>query len=76
MKCDDPVPPSFLQVKDTTGEIPNRDYKNCNTHNHELYDEKELVAVPHKWFIPDDIQEKMLDRNQHVPHLLSGHAAD
>jgi hypothetical protein len=42
-----------------------RVYDICNEHNHQLYDEDELAQLPHNRFIPDDIQDKILELNAH-----------
>ena len=36
-----------------------------DNHNHETFDEKELESLPQNRFIPDEVQEKILELNAH-----------
>jgi hypothetical protein len=42
-----------------------RIYEISNEHNHELFEEAELEALPQNRFIPENVEAKMLELNSH-----------
>ena len=64
-KCRCPFFIRLRLVEDATKTGEYRVYELCNEHNHELFDEHELTYLPQNRFIPDDIQDKILELNAH-----------